>query len=96
MKRRRNQMIPSRRTRKTRNRRIERDSGEMRRVGERQSAKLKKNEKNAAKASSLKRGRTRRGVPFGGEESNGSESTETPSKKAKPGPQVIFIRRLIC
>ena len=41
-------------------------------------------------------GRTRRGVPFGGEESNGSESTETPSKKAKPGPQVIFIRRLIC
>jgi len=63
------------------------DSGEKRRVGERQSARLKKNEKKAAKASSLKRGRTRRGVPFGGEESNGSESTETPSKKAKPGPQ---------
>lgn len=63
------------------------DSGEKRRVGERQSARLKKNEKKAAKASSLKRGRTRRGVPFGGEESNGSGSTETPSKKAKPGPQ---------
>jgi len=57
-----------------------------RKVGERQSARLKKTARKTEKAN-LKRGRTRRGISYGEEESSGSGSVETPSKKAKSKPE---------
>lgn len=62
------------------------DVGAGQKKGERQSARIKKNEKKTRK-SNLKRGRTRRGVVYGEDESNESESTGTPSKKTKAEPQ---------
>jgi len=53
-----------------------------RKVGERQSARIKKTVKK--EKANLKRGRTRRGISYGEEESSESGSSEIPSKRAKP------------